>query len=281
MHALDFDPSQLPGAVLHSPYLNELTVALTAARDAGLALTQRWNRPIDVRQKGVVNLVSEADLEAERIVVSHLQSAFPSDGIIAEEDGEKPGQNTRVWHIDPLDGTTNFTHGFPQFATSIALVVDEQPIVGVVYDPLRNWYFFATSGGGAFLNSQALKVSGRRRLEASLLATGFPYDRWTRPDNNVEIFGHFLRRCQGLRRAGAAALDLAFVAAGWLDGYWEKSLSSWDIAAGILLVREAGGCVTTYSHVGATVESVDLVATNEHIHGEVVDNIRSAMEAHR
>ena len=244
MHERLNDHWTLPESVRTSPYRLEIDVAIRTARGAGALLKKRWNQPIKVHHKGQVDLVSEADLEAEKFVIGALQSHFPSDGIVAEEEGDVGGGHARTWHIDPLDGTTNFTHGFPTVATSIALTAAGAPLVGVVYEPLRDWSF-TRQNGGAYLNGKKLSVSQCKTLEHALLATGFPYDRWTKADNNSATFCHFLRRCQGMRRAGAAALDLAFVAAGWLDGCWEKSLSSWDIAAGILLVAEAGGCVTT------------------------------------
>ena len=260
------------------PYREELVVALNASLRAGSIIEKRWDTPMSIEMKGEIDVVSEVDIAAEKAVLDTLTNAYPNDRIIAEESGGQGESGGREWHIDPLDGTTNFTHGFPQFCTSIVLAHNHRPVVGVVHDPIRNWTFYGAEGGGAYRNTHRLKVSQRTTLGASLIATGFPYDRWTAKKNNSHRFSHLLRRTQGLRRAGAAALDLAFVAAGWLDGYWERSLSSWDIGAGILLVREAGGCVTTYSAVPASIESQTIIATNGIIHDELVKAVASAPE---
>jgi myo-inositol-1(or 4)-monophosphatase len=182
--------------------------------------------------------------------LERLEAHFPDHGILAEEGGgAENGRNSPyLWHIDPLDGTNNFAHGFPVFCVSIALYESGRPLIGVIYDPVREECFSAVSGQGAYLTSAGkvtkLQVSSTENLLNSLLATGFPYDRHTSPQNNVAQLSAFLNEAQGVRRPGAAALDLAYVAAGRLDGYWEFKLSTWDVAAGILLVQEAGGCVT-------------------------------------
>jgi myo-inositol-1(or 4)-monophosphatase len=244
-------------------YLRELEVARALASQAGELIASRWGSALKVEHKGAVDLVTEVDLAAERLIVSGLTAAFPEDTLCGEEgsaglavDEEsaaaahvmraegRAGGGGRVWYIDPLDGTTNFSHGLPHFCVSIALVVGGEPAVGVIYEPLRRWCFYARRGGGAWRDGVALRASAQGELRRALLATGFPYDRHTSDDDNTTEARALLKRAQGLRRAGAAALDLAFVAAGWLDGYWERKLKPWDAAAGALIVREAGGALT-------------------------------------
>lgn len=231
-------------------------------------LREAYHQPRDVRYKGDVNLVTQADEDAERLILAKLREAFPEHGILAEESGETDGASRYTWVVDPLDGTTNFAHGFPVFAVSMALRgPDGQPLLGVVVDPLSGECFAASRGGGATLNGAPIHVTGEQELNRALLATGFPYDRHTAPDNNTAAFARFIRRAQGVRRAGAAALDLAYVACGRLDAFWEQSLHPWDVAAGILLVREAGGVVTNYvgGEEGLS-EGTNVVASNGHLH---------------
>lgn len=247
-----------------------LAVARHAAEKAGSHIAKRWDTAIHVDYKGDVDLVSEVDLRAEEIVVDVLSAAFPDDGIVAEEGAPLAPGEARVWYVDPIDGTTNFSHGLPQFCVSIALHDQEGAAVGVIYDPLRRWTFHARRGGGAWLGGRRLRVSSAARLDRALLATGFPYDRRTVDDNNVAEFAHLIRNCQGIRRMGAAALDLAFVAAGWLDGFWESKLEPWDMAAGALLVEEAGGRVTDRRGASSKLAPPTLVATNGRIHDALV-----------
>ena len=236
-------------------------------------IASRWDQELDIERKGAVDLVTEVDRAAEALIVSHLRKAFPNDTIIGEEGGSQSGTSGRVWYIDPLDGTTNFSHGFPHFCTSIGLWIDEQPAVGVVADPMRDWYFSAVSGHGAFLNGRRLHVSTTDTIGDALLATGFPYDRWTNPDNNSHRLTHMLRLCQGIRRAGAAALDLAYVSAGWLDGYWEDRLNSWDVAAGIILVQEAGGTLTDFKGRPVSPVSRSFVVGNPELHARLFEEV--------
>ncbi len=249
-----------------------LNTAIDIAREAGATVRDRYGERRDIKRKSsAIDLVTEVDGQVEAQISKRLLAAFPSHRLIREEAGATDGPGSLAWHIDPLDGTTNYAHGFPAFAVSLALCDADEPLVGVIYDPLRDECFSACRGGGAWLagagGRRRLAVSGIAELGQSLLATGFPYDRHTTPHNNLLQFGAFLMRAQGLRRAGAAALDMAYVAAGRLDGFWEFRLSSWDVAAGILLVREAGGRVS--DPLGGPLQIVtplSLVASNGHIH---------------
>jgi myo-inositol-1(or 4)-monophosphatase len=231
--------------------------------------------------KGSVNPVTETDAAAEELIRERLQDAFPEHRILAEEGGgdawREPGPP--IWLVDPLDGTNNFAHGFPQVGVSLALVEDRQPVVGVVYDPLRREMFTATVGGGASLDRERIHVTKVDALADAFLGTGFPYDRRTAQDNNVQRLDHFLRRSQGVRRAGAAVLDLCYVACGRFDGFWEIRLHPWDVAAGILIVREAGGRATDFAGTRDCVSGRQIVASNGHIHEQMLRVIAEGAEA--
>jgi len=220
--------------------------------------------------------VTEFDIAVERAIVARLRAAFPEDAILGEEGGAE-GQATaaRRWLIDPIDGTTNFSHGLPFFCTSIALWDEAGPAVGLIEAPALGWRFSATRGGSALLSERGGAARRRATSETSalgeaLLATGFPYDLRTSSDDNVRAFAAMQREGQAVRRVGAAALDLAMVAAGWFDGYWERKLKPWDIAAGVLLVTESGGRVSAFDDGPMSLETGELVATNGKIHGALV-----------
>jgi myo-inositol-1(or 4)-monophosphatase len=237
-----------------------------------------------VEFKGAVNPVTETDTAAEAHIIGRLQEAFPDHRVFAEETH---GENWRAWNepgspmwlIDPLDGTVNFSHGYPFVGVSVALLADGQSVVGVVYDPLRDETFAATVGGGATCDGQAIRVSSVERLAVAFLATGFAYDRRTAVDNNTERLDHFLRRSQGVRRAGSAALDLCYVACGRLDGFWEKGLHPWDVAAANLIVQEAGGRVTDFEGGPNFLSGEFFLASNGHIHDEMLRVIREGANA--
>jgi myo-inositol-1(or 4)-monophosphatase len=255
---------------------SDLRLARVLASEAGTLLRTASFRSHAADAKRVTtDLVTEYDRRSEAIIVEGLRAACPGDRIVAEEGGEtgKSG-SARRWLVDPLDGTTNFAHGLPFFCVSIALEEHGELKVGVVQAPALGWSFWAAVGQGAWLGAQhdvrRLHVSQTPALSRALLATGFPYDRATSPDNNFAEFVSLKKQAQGVRRVGAAALDLAMVAAGWLDGYWEKKLKSWDMAAGVLLVREAGGTVTSWSGGAFHVDSGAAVATNGHFHDELI-----------
>jgi len=259
-------------------YTDYLQEAITAARIAGRYQKYRFASSLDIEMKGDKNLVTEVDMESERLIVDHLLSRFPGHDIIAEEgDYPRSGSPFR-WIIDPVDCTTNYAHGFPWFCSSIGLELDGELVAGVIHNPVYDELFTATKGGGAFLNGVRLSVSSRTPLQNSLLGTGFPYDCATDPANNFAGFIAFQKCARGIRRAGAAALDLACVAAGRLDGFWELKLKAWDVAAGVLMVREAGGEVTAFDGSPYDIFNDRIVASNGLIHDEMVTML-STVEA--
>lgn len=213
------------------------------------------------------DLVTEADIAAEKAIISFIAQKFPTHSILGEESGHHSAKSDWQWVIDPLDGTTNFAHTHPMFCVSIAILYEGIPTIGVVYNPYHNELFYAARGLGAFLNEKRIGVSKVARLEESLLATGFPYDRRENEENNYKEFCRLTHRTQGVRRGGSAALDLAYVAAGRVDGYWELGIKPWDIAAGIVLVEEAGGTVSRYDQTPlADLSEGRILATNGHLH---------------
>jgi len=251
-------------------YQRYLDSAVTAAMAAGSYQRHRFASLLEIDLKGDKNLVTEVDREAERLIVEHLLACFPGHTIIAEEGEYPAGDSPFRWIIDPLDGTTNYAHGFPWFCVSIGLEAEGELAAGVIYNPLSDELFTAVRGGGAFMNGRRLQVSTRSPLKNTLLGTGFPYDCATDPANNFTNFIAFQKAARGIRRAGAAALDLAYVAAGRLDGFWELKLKPWDVAAGVLLVREAGGTVTTFDGSAYDVFNDRILASNGLIHDDMV-----------
>lgn len=251
-----------------SGYLN---AAVEAALAAGRLQRSRFASDFTIDLKGSKDLVTELDTASEALIVRLLLKRFPGHGIIAEESQYPPGDGVNNWIIDPIDGTTNFAHGYPWFCSSIALESAGQLTVAVIYNPMTDELFTATRGMGAFLNGRQIHVSDRSPLASSLLATGFPYDCATDPENNFENFIRLQKAARGIRRAGAAALDLAYLAAGCLDGFWEVKLKPWDVAAGTLLVTEAGGKVTSFDGSGYEIRNHRILASNGMIHMEMQD----------
>jgi myo-inositol-1(or 4)-monophosphatase len=241
------------------------------ALEAGQLIRERYNTGFTVSQKGAINLVTEVDLAAEELVVSRIRNAFPDHSILAEERYSDTPRDSICWIIDPLDGTTNFAHGYQAFSVSIGLEVEGILEWGAVCDPLRQELYSARRGQGAFCNSVALRVSKVDSLGDSLLATGFPYDIRTSEDNNLVNFCAFAVRCHGIRRSGSAALDLCNVAAGRLDGFWESKLNPWDCSAGYLMIREAGGTVTNYRGKPGSIYDREVIASNGRIHEEMIN----------
>jgi myo-inositol-1(or 4)-monophosphatase len=256
-----------------------ITVGMEVVQNAGRLLRERCDTKFAVAHKGVVDLVTEVDLAAEAMIVAAIRKAFPSHSILAEEN---PGAATDAavkWVIDPLDGTTNYAHGYPFFSVSIGLEIDGAVEWGAVFDPLRNDLYTARRGEGAFCNSTALRVSEVGALDASLLATGFPYDIRTSSQTNLKNFCAFAVRTQGVRRSGSAAIDLCHVAAGRLDGFWELKLNPWDCAAGYLIVREAGGVVTNFRGRPGSIYEREVIASNGLIHQEMIAVLETANPA--
>jgi myo-inositol-1(or 4)-monophosphatase len=247
-----------------------LQVAIGAARQAGALQRERVWSEHSISYKGEMDLVTEVDGRCEELIVASLRGAFPEHGFLAEEGVYQSGSAPYKWIIDPLDGTTNFAHGFPWFCVSIALEHRDSVLVGVIYHTMMDELFTAVKGRGAFLNGKQIAVSKGSPLCRTLLATGFPYDR-TDKEDNFEHFHNFQRASRGVRRAGAAALDLAYVAAGRLDGYWECKLKPWDVAAGSLLVAEAGGKVSNLAGNDYSVYDHRILACNGLIHQEMLE----------
>jgi myo-inositol-1(or 4)-monophosphatase len=255
-------------------------VAREAVAAAGARLREAWRESKTVEYKGAIDLVTEADREIEKLVVDRLRWEFPQHVIVAEEASsgrklERPPGDSLAWYLDPLDGTTNFAHGYPQFAVSLALARGAEPLLGIVYDPTRDETFFARRGEGASLNGDPIHVSTVNDLDKALLATGFPYDRRERADFYLAFLGDFLRRAQGVRRLGSAALDLCALACGRFDGFWELKLKPWDTAAGALIVQEAGGKVSDFHGAPFDLYGEQILASNGRIH-EAMANVLTA-----
>ncbi len=262
---------------------NVLEVALAAARAGGELLKSRVGKIKTVDYKSAYNLVTDVDKASEELIIKIISKAFPQDGFLAEEGGVTSGKGDaatkRRWIIDPLDGTTNYTHSYPFFCVSIGVEEDGELTHGVVFNPMSGEsgeLFRASLGQGAFLNDEAIHVSKNASLDNSLLATGFPPDTVNNVYNNMDSFKQITSICHGVRRDGSAALDLSFVACGRLDGFWERKLSAWDVAAGSLIVREAGGSVTDLENGPLDMTSGHILASNGKIHGEIVAALAAA-----
>ena len=254
----------------------DVNVMVRAAERAGRALIRDFGEvdQLQVSQKGPGDFVSAADLKAEKIVKEELKKGRPEFGFLMEESGRIGGSDkSHVWIVDPLDGTTNFLHGLPHFCVSIALSRDDEIIAGVVFDPIKDEVFWTERGIGAFVNNRRLRVSGRARLDEALLATGTPFNRNDKEtcDLFMDQMRSVMQKTAGIRRYGAAALDLAYVAAGRYDGFWENGLEPWDVAAGLLLVREAGGFVTNLEGQRYDLGAADILATNDGLHRKLTD----------
>jgi len=255
-----------------------LNIAVKAARRAA-TIINRASTQLDlltVQSKSPNDFVTEIDQAAEAAIIEVLREAYPEHGILAEESGESAhsGDSEYQWIIDPLDGTTNFIHGFPQYAISIALAKKRVVEQAVVYDPTRNELFTATKGRGAFLNDRRIRVSKRTRLSESLIGTGFPYRQFDNIDAYLAMFKELTQKTAGIRRPGAAALDLAYVACSRLDGFWEMGLQPWDMAAGTLLVQEAGGLVSDLAGEGAWLDTGNVVAGTPKVFGQLLPVIQ-------
>jgi myo-inositol-1(or 4)-monophosphatase len=264
----------------------ETEFVIRAAKAAGKILLEGCGTRLKVEHKrrevGEIELVTEFDRRAEDLILGRIRRAFPGCRILSEESGlsgtggGKPLESGEpIWLVDPLDGTTNFAHGLPIFSVSIALRENGRTRLGVVYDPARKEVFWAERGKGAYCGTERMRASGTADLGRSLLVTGFPYDAWTNPENNVDQFAAFTVRCQGVRRLGSAAIDLAYVAAGRFDGFWELRLAPWDVAAGGLIAEEAGARVTAIDGAGDYLtERPSILAANPALHAKMADVLR-------
>ncbi len=249
------------------------------AREAGAILSHYFERNIGFEYKGAHDLITAADRASEALVIERLRSHFPSHSIVGEESGSHEGSSEYCWYVDPLDGTTNFAHGFPMFNVTLGLERAGELIAGVIFDPNTQEMFAAEKGGGAYLNNHRIGVSKARKLEEGLLATGFP--NWLRhEDVNVHFFHQVAMIAHGVRRTGSAAIDLAYTACGRLDGFWEFGLNPWDVAAGILLVNEAGGRVTDMRGKPNRLGKPTLLATNGAIHDETAELFTEVFNGH-
>ncbi|MGD9168658.1 MAG: inositol monophosphatase family protein [Candidatus Thiodiazotropha sp.] len=248
-----------------------LTIAVRAAREAGRIITRNFNRidRLTISDKGNNDFVSEVDRNAEAVIINLLREKYPNHAILAEESGSQ-GADDYLWIIDPLDGTTNFLHGFPQFAVSIALKIKGRLEVGVVYNPVNEEMYTACRGEGALLNDKKIRVSGRKGLNGALLGTGLPYRDFRFTENYMGMLKALIKDSAGVRRPGSAALDFAYVAAGRMDGFWELGLREWDFAAGTLLVREAGGLVTDIGGGERYLETGNVIAGNIKVHNAML-----------
>jgi myo-inositol-1(or 4)-monophosphatase len=263
-----------------------INIAVKAARRAAAIINQAASQLdlLNVESKAPNDFVTEVDRAAEAAIVGILREAFPEHGILAEESGRSGPQDGRggefVWIVDPLDGTTNFIHGFPQYAVSIALTRKGAPEHAVVFDPVANELFTASRGRGAYMNDRRIRVSRRLRLADALIGTGFPSRRFDHLETYIAIFRELTRKSAGLRRPGAAALDLAYVASGRLDGFWETGLAPWDMAAGALLIQEAGGFVADFDGEGAFLDHGNIVAGTPKVFTELLRIVQSHRVAH-
>lgn len=254
-----------------------LNIAVQAARQAGRVITRSMDRmdALEVHSKHRNDFVTQIDKQSEFEIIEIIRKAYPQHAILGEESGFNAGQQEEcVWIIDPLDGTTNFIHGFPQFSVSIALQMRNKLEVGVIYDPLRQELFTAARGQGAQLDNRKIRVSACAQFDASLIGTGFPFIQFKRLEIYLKSLSAVMQQSSGVRRAGSAALDLAYVACGRLDGFWEMGLGKWDMAAGALLITEAGGLVSDFQGEPNYLEKGEIVAGNPKIHPELLEIVK-------
>ena len=256
-----------------------LETAMEIARESGALLSKYFERRVSFELKGEYDLVTEADRASERLVVDRLLTYFPAHSIVAEEGGGRQGSSEYCWYVDPLDGTTNFAHGFPVFNVTLALERAGELVAGCIYDPTREEMFAAELGVGAFLNNRRIRVSKVGKLEETLVATGFP-SRRRHQNLNVHFYYQMGMLTHGVRRAGSAALDLAYVASGRLDAFWEFGLNPWDMAAGVLLVREAGGQVTDMLGQPASLRGPHILADNGLVHQGILGLFGEVFSGH-
>ena len=253
-----------------------LNFAIEVARDAGNLLLEKFGRITAITKKGDINLVTEADLASEELIIERIRSYHPKHSILAEEGGDVVtigGGSTWKWIIDPLDGTTNYAHGYPCFCVTLALEHDGEIVLGVTYDPTRNETFAAEKGRGATLNGKPIRVSATEKLSEALIVTGFPYD-FKHRENFTRHITEFMLSSRGVSRDGSAAIDMAYVACGRFDGFWEEGLNPWDVAAGKLLIEEAGGAITYYDGSKFSIYKPPICASNGRLHDQMLEVLK-------
>ncbi len=255
-----------------------LNFAIETAREAGQVLLEKFGRKIEISKKGNINLVTEADFASEKLIIEKISSYYPKHSILAEESGESnvaviDGDSSWKWIIDPLDGTTNYAHGYPCFCVTIALEHKGEIVLGVTFDPTRDELFAAEKGQGATLNRRKVSVSETSELSEALIVTGFPYN-FAEKDNFAQHLTDFLVHSRGVRRDGSAAIDMAYVACGRFDGFWEEGLHPWDVAAGVLMIEEAGGRISYYDNSPFNIYTAPICASNGLIHSEMLEILK-------
>jgi myo-inositol-1(or 4)-monophosphatase len=252
-----------------------LNAAKEMAQKGGACVLEGWDQVKEISFKGSIDLVTQTDLKSQRVILGMIQEKFPQHSVLAEEEGGSlEGAAEELWIVDPLDGTTNFAHGFPFVCVSIALAIADELVLGVIYNPVMNELFCACKGAGAFLNHRPIQVSQQASLKRSLLGTGFPYNLAPIKNEVMGRFSNFLWSAQGIRRPGSAALDLCYVACGIFDGFWEQDLQPWDVAAGTVIVQEAGGRVTDFAGDPLDIYKKEILASNGLIHDQMVEQLK-------
>ena len=254
-----------------------LAAAAQAVLRAGAIQKSRIGQEIEVRHKGEIDIVTEVDRACEDAIVAVIRQRFPEHDIVTEETDLGRTGSRFVWFTDPLDGTTNYAHGYPFYCSSVALTVSGEVVAGAVYDPVKEELFTGEPGGGSYVNGRRLRVSNRSELVRSLLVTGFPYDVHSDVDNKLRLFNRFMGKARAVRRDGAAALDLCYVAAGRYDGFWEERLQPWDMMAGKLILHEAGGRVSRFDGAPIGLAADEILATNGVLHGAMLEVLRQEM----
>lgn len=258
-----------------------LRFIIHCVKESGKIQKKHFGKRVKVEHKGDINLVTDVDLECQEKIISLIRSEFPDDDILSEEGKNTLSNSSRRWIVDPLDGTTNYAHGYPFFCTSIAYEENGELLLGAVYNPIFDELFYAKKNYGSYLNGERIRVSRISDIRIALLSTGFPYDLAVSKRNNIDNFLKFIFRAQAIRRDGSAALNLSYVAAGRFDGFWELKLNPWDVAAGTLLVKEGGGMVTDFKGNPINIYGDEIVASNGIIHAEMISILNSGGEDER
>lgn len=251
-----------------------LELAIQCALESGRIQGEYFQKRVGIHHKGEINIVTDVDIACQKRIIEFIEKSYPDDYIIAEEKDNVFDEKGNKWIVDPLDGTTNYAHGYPFFCTSIAYEVKGEVVVGVIYNPIFNELFFSQKGHGAYFNGEKIRVSSINDMKQALLSTGFPYDLPTSKKNNINHFVNFLYHAQAVRRDGSAAMNLAYIACGRFDGHWEMKLNPWDMAAGVLLVREAGGTITDFKGEGFSIYGDELVASNGLLHDQLIEVLK-------